>query len=305
MVVKKMVVSEEQSNFPASSSSDTAINRTESYDVLVLDSGVGGLSIMREIRRMLPHASLFFVGDTEALPYGLKDEVWLERRLAKLISQILRQFDIKVVVIACNTASTLALEYLRKRFDLPIVGVVPAIKPAAQISKDRRIGLLATPATISREYTKRLIDTFASDCEVVSIGSSRLVELSEAHVRGDVVCNEELSQILSNFGHKKESCVDVVVLGCTHFPLILERLTPLLPSHINWLDSSTAVAKRVEYILTQSSNLPLNQSAEILEINYPVTTKAMFTQSLEEGPLMSFLRHLGVSELFDYSRFSS
>lgn len=273
----------------------------EHYDVLVFDSGVGGLSIAREIRLLMPQASLMFVGDTQALPYGLKDERWLKHRLAFILSKVLQKIKVKVVVIACNTASTLALDHLRHCFDIPIVGVVPAIKPAALMSKTKKIGLLATPATISRPYTKNLIKQFASECEVIAVGSSRLVELSELYVRGQVSCWDELAEIVIEFGHRRESFVDVVVLGCTHFPLIKDQLIHMLPEHIIWLDSSCAIARRVFEVLNKFLKENRIEGLEGRQSND--FSSATFTHHARDSALIPFLESLGIVRLIDWSYF--
>jgi glutamate racemase len=220
-------------------------------DVLVFDSGVGGLSVLQAIRSELPHLSFAFVADNAGLPYGKKEASWLVERVNAVIATALEQTPARLVVIACNTASTVVLPSLRMRHAMPIVGVVPAIKPAAELSTKRCIGLLATPATVQRTYTDSLIQEFAPDCKVVRVGSSRLVEIAEDKMRGIPVPLEEFRAICADF-QNAEPTPDVIVLGCTHFPLLLKECKDLMPDVI-WLDSGHAIARRVGALLPETT----------------------------------------------------
>lgn len=218
-------------------------------DVMVFDSGVGGLSILEAIRARLPQLSYCFVGDNAGLPYGNKSEDWLIDRVPHVIERALEQIQCKILVVACNTASTIVLPPLRAKFSFPVIGVVPAIKPAALLSQKKKIGLLATPATVKREYTDSLIAEFARDCEVIKLGSSRLVTIAEEKLRGLPVSQVELAEILEPF---TRSGPDVVVLGCTHFPLLREDFSKIL-TEVVWIDSGEAIAKRVEHFAIEAS----------------------------------------------------
>lgn len=221
----------------------------EEVDVLVFDSGVGGLSVLQAIREELPGLRFAFVADNAGLPYGKKEASWLVQRVNAVIATALEQCDARLIVIACNTASTVVLPSLRAKHPMPIVGVVPAIKPAAQLSKAKCIGLLATPATVQRAYTDSLIQEFAADCQVVRVGSSRLVEIAEDKMRGLPFPYEEFRAICSDFAtHQPRP--DVIVLGCTHFPLLLRECKTLFPD-VAWLDSGHAIARRVKELLPE------------------------------------------------------
>ena len=160
--------------------------------VAVYDSGVGGLSILQALMQSLPDLEYLFVSDNAAYPYGTKAEDEVLARANVVVRELIDRYSPEALVIACNTASTVCLPSLRSRFDIPIIGVVPAIKPAAQESSSKTIGLLATPATIKRAYTQGLIDEFAENCEVIRVGSSRLVDIAEMKLRGQDVSNDEL-----------------------------------------------------------------------------------------------------------------
>ncbi|WP_369857563.1 glutamate racemase [Candidatus Thalassolituus haligoni] len=219
--------------------------------ILVFDSGVGGLSIVREIHQLRPDLTVHYLMDTAAFPYGTHEDLALTRRIVCLCQQAVRALPVKLLVIACNTASTLALDSLRQVLDIPVVGVVPAIKTAAEQSANGVIGLLATPATIGRSYTDQLVKDFAGHCEVRRLGSRPLVEWAETLIRSpdsihDVMA-ERIRQHLSPWV-EQSPCPSHIVLGCTHFPLLRPYLTLLWPS-INWVDSGAAIARRVNHLL--------------------------------------------------------
>jgi glutamate racemase len=216
--------------------------------VLVFDSGIGGLSIAGCIHRALPSVRLVYLADSAGFPYGGQSEAVVVDRSRTLISQALEEFPCDVVVVACNTASTVVLPALRAMMDVPVIGVVPAIKPAAGVSLNRRIGILATPATVGRPYLAELIDSFAGDCLVERIGLPELVCWIEAQVGGTALPSKALSAGLQPF---RDAGVDTVVLGCTHYPLVAPLLKELLPEVTFWVDSGDAIARRVTWLLGQ------------------------------------------------------
>lgn len=218
--------------------------------VLVFDSGVGGLSIVAEIRRALPHLRISYASDNGFFPYGTKSESELITRVEQVLWSLLEHSRPDLIVVACNTASTVALPFIRERFAMPIVGVVPAIKPAAQISTSKVIGLLATPGTVSRPYTHQLIADFAADCEIISVGSSRLVELAEDKLRGRPIDLDVVREALQPLvGAEHFAALDTIVLACTHFPLIQQEIGAALGKDVNWVDSGEAIARRVRDLL--------------------------------------------------------
>ncbi len=220
--------------------------------VLVFDSGVGGLTIVKHIQHTLPGAQISYLSDFAAFPYGPKPAEFLIERVHNVLTAGIAACQPDILVVACNTASTIALPFVRQQITLPIVGVVPAIKPAAETSQSRAIGLLATPGTVNREYTQNLINTFASDCQIVRIGSTRLVEIAEEKLAGKIPDSEELRAILSPFFHDHTvNVLDTIVLACTHFPLLRSELAALAPKHWRWLDSGEAIAKRVNHLLNE------------------------------------------------------
>ncbi|MEX0605464.1 MAG: glutamate racemase [Marinobacter sp.] len=217
-------------------------------EILVFDSGVGGLSVAGCIRRQIPGAHLTYLADNACFPYGDQPEELVSARCVSLVQQARRYHPVDVVVIACNTASTVVLPSLRTATDIPVVGVVPAIKPAAGLSQNGRIGLLATPATVKRAYLEQLVSEFAADCIVERVGHPDLVRWIEAWVAGASLPEAQLSAALEPF---KAASVDTVVLGCTHYPLILDTLKNLLPDVRYWIDSGEAIARRTVHLLAE------------------------------------------------------
>lgn len=216
------------------------------HTVLIFDSGVGGLSILHEVRQLLPNLKLSYLMDNAAFPYGIQPDEVLLRRILNVCRSAAEVIQPDLLIIACNTASTIALPALRQQLFIPVVGVVPAIKVAANSAPSGHIGLLATPATINRTYTDDLIAEFASGCTVHRFGSSELVLLAEKFVQG---CDVDRA-VIDHVGQWIDStpAMTHIVLGCTHFPL----LTPLLQTqwpNIQWIDSGKAIARRVQQLL--------------------------------------------------------
>jgi glutamate racemase len=218
--------------------------------VLVFDSGVGGLSVAREIGALLPGAALAYVCDNGFFPYGTKAEDELVARVDRVIARAAAVLRPDAVVIACNTASTVALPQLRSHLSVPVVGVVPAVKPAALLSARRVIGLLGTAGTVRRTYTQDLIDRFAADCTVLRVGSAELVEMAEAALEGEAASPLAVARALSPFFDRPAAeQPDTVVLACTHFPLLADALRDASPPGTAFIDSGRAVAERVRSVL--------------------------------------------------------
>ncbi|MGH1485862.1 MAG: glutamate racemase [Cellvibrionaceae bacterium] len=253
--------------------------------ILIFDSGVGGLSIVEAIMQQHPNCSVIYASDNEAFPYGIKKESVLVDRVDRVLHQLQSISRADIIVVACNTASTVVLPKIRERFSLPIIGVVPAIKPAAKVSPNKIIGLLATPGTIERSYTHELINKFASDCHIVSVGSSELVSIAEDKLRGKPIDIEQLKQIVSPLLAQPK--LDTVVLACTHFPLLKKELIPILPKVSHWVDSGDAIARRTGYWLselslpTENSEKPIHSSVFTAQTN----EVKQLTQTLTERQL--------------------
>ena len=229
--------------------------------ILVFDSGIGGISVLEEIRKQLPDHDYVYLFDNARLPYGELEEQELKSGAIKLITETAKQYDAILVVVACNTASTVILPKLRSELSIPIVGVVPAIKPASEQTRTKHIALLATPATVTREYTKSLINSYAKECSVDLIASSQLVQAAEAKLRNEPVSQNQIDEIVKPIVDKN---IDTLVLGCTHFPLLKEELSKSLGNEVKLLDSGKAIANRVAYLLQHNEMKQVSQSKSMI-----------------------------------------
>jgi glutamate racemase len=225
--------------------------------ILVFDSGLGGLTVYREVAAARPDAHFIYVGDDAGFPYGLLTESELVDRVLALMAELIDRHRPDLIVIACNTASTLVLPQLRSRFPLRFVGTVPAIKPACAASLSKRISVLGTEATVNREYTKALIRQFANGSEVRLVGSARLAGFAEAELHGDPAPDHAIvAEIAPCFVEDGGARTDTVVLACTHYPLLLERLRALAPWPVTFIDPAPAIARRVVELIGPSAGGP-------------------------------------------------
>jgi glutamate racemase len=253
--------------------------------LLFFDSGVGGLSVLGPTRALLPKAPIVYVADSAGFPYGKRSEADLASRVPALLGRLVERFHPRLVVIACNTASTIALDHARAALDVPIVGTVPAIKPAAEISKSRVIGVLGTEATVRQPYVDDLAAKFAADCTIVRHGSPELVELAEAKLGGEEVSVEAVKvAALPMFDAPDGERIDTVVLACTHFPLLGDELRAAFPS-VAYVDGGPGIARRIAY-LTREQPWPAEPSPGI----------ALFTSPARE-PLLNSLAAFGLDEV--------
>lgn len=222
----------------------------EAPTILVFDSGMGGLSVLREIARARPDAAFVYAADDAGFPYGALGDRELVARVNAVIDALVAQIRPTLAVIACNTASTLALPSLRAHHqDLPFVGTVPAVKPACAGSASRRVSILATPGTVRRDYTADLVRQFASGCDVTLVPSARLAGLTEAALAGAAVDDAEIAaEIAPCFVDADGRRTDTVVLACTHYPLILDRLRRASPWPVEFIDPAPAIARRVVHL---------------------------------------------------------
>jgi glutamate racemase len=217
--------------------------------VLMLDSGVGGLSVLDDVRALLPAIDIHYMADNAGFPYGTKTEMEVATRVCALLGRLTERLAPDLIVIACNTASTIALAHARAVLDVPLVGTVPAIKPAAETSKSRVIGVLGTLATVRQPYVARLSAQHAADCTVLLHGSARLVELAEAQLRGALVTAADVAPELAGLTEQPGGDrLDVVALACTHFPLMLPQLQAAAP-HLAFVDGGPGIARRVAHLL--------------------------------------------------------
>ena len=220
--------------------------------ILFFDSGVGGLSVLGPTRALLPQAPIVYAADSAAFPYGTRSEAEIAARVPALLGRLVERFRPRLGVIACNTASTIAHDHARAALDIPVVGTVPAIKPAAEMSKTRVLGVLGTEATVRQPYVDNLARAFASDCTIVRHGPAELVALAEAKLAGEPVSPEAIAAAVRPLAETAN--LDTVVLACTHFPLLADELAVALPG-VRFIDGGSGIARRIAF-LTQGQPWP-------------------------------------------------
>ena len=236
--------------------------------ILFFDSGVGGLSVLGPTRALLPNAPIVYAADSAGFPYGKRSEAEIASRVPALLGRLVERFHPRLAVIACNTASTIALDHVRAALDLPVVGTVPAIKPAAEMSKTRVIGVLGTEATVRQPYVDDLAAQFASDCTILRHGSPDLVELAEAKLSGeDVSIDAVRAAAQPLFDAPDGSQIDTIVLACTHFPLLQDELRDAFPG-IGYVDGGRGIARRIAY-LTRGQPWPAKSSEGLMVFTGP------------------------------------
>lgn len=251
--------------------------------ILVFDSGLGGLTVFREIVKLRPSARYIYVADDAYFPYGQHTEDEIVARVVPLIGDLIAEHKPDLVVIACNTASTLVMAHLREAYSVPFVGTVPAIKPACASSKTKRVSVLGTKGTVRREYTRTLIRDFARECEVTLVGAENLASLAEAALRGERVSDDaiaaEIAPCFLNGQNNDGERTDTVVLACTHYPLLIDQMLALAPWRVDWIDPAPAIARRVSDLLGSTNGLGETLEARILftsgQAPSPVLAKAL------------------------------
>lgn len=226
-------------------------NPSAQRPILMFDSGIGGLTVLREARVLMPDRRFVYVADDAAFPYGNWEEPALKARILDLFGGLLERFQPEISVIPCNTASTLTIDALREKFPgHPFVGTVPAIKPAAERTRSGLVSVLATPGTVKRQYTRDLIRQWASKCHVRLVGSVTLATLAEAYMRNGFVDEEAVrAEIAPCFIEQDGRRTDIVVLACTHYPFLVNRMRKTAPWPVDWLDPAEAIARRTLSLL--------------------------------------------------------
>lgn len=226
--------------------------------ILVFDSGIGGLTVLREARLLMPERGFIYVADDAGFPYGGWEEEPLKARIIELFRRLLDRYDPEAVIVACNTAFTLAGAELREAFPvMRFIGTVPAIKPAAERTRSGLVSVLATPGTVRRAYTRDLIQSFASQCHVRLVGSENLARMAEAYIRGETLDDTAvLAEIAPCFVEKDGTRTDIIVLACTHYPFLANVFRRLAPWPVDWLDPAEAIARQARRLV------PLVEGAE-------------------------------------------
>ena len=233
--------------------------------VLVFDSGIGGLTVLREARVLMPERNFVYVADNAAFPYGRWGEAELTQRVVSLFGELIARFKPVTCIIACNTAFTIAGSALRATYpDMTFVGTVPAIKPAAERTRSGLVSVLATPGTVKRAYTRELIQSFASQCHVRLVGSENLAGMAETYIRGGKLEDAAvLAEIAGCFVEKDGKKTDIVVLACTHYPFLANIFRKLAPWPVDWLDPAEAIARQARRLVPMTDHLKSDGEADI------------------------------------------
>ena len=258
---------------------------TPDAPLLFFDSGVGGFSVLGPTLKLLPNAPIVYAADSAGFPYGKRSEAEIASRVPALLGRLVERFRPRLAVIACNTASTIALEHVRSALDLPVVGTVPAIKPAAEMSRTRVIGVLGTQATVRQPYVDELAARFAADCTIIRHGSPELVELAEAKLGGDIIDVDAVRAAAQPlFEAPDGDRIDTIVLACTHFPLLEDELTAAFPG-ITYIDGGPGIARRIAY-LTRDQAWPGDPQPGLM----------LFTSAVRQ-PSLAVLASYGIGEV--------
>ncbi|MCP4932635.1 MAG: glutamate racemase [bacterium] len=222
--------------------------------IIVFDSGLGGLTVYRELRDTLPNARYLYIADTDAFPYGNLHKGELLTRLLALFDRLIEREKPDICVIACNTASTIALAHLRDHFEVPFIGTVPAIKVAAQQTRTGLFSVLGTPSTVAQDYTLDLVERYAGSCEVTMVGASDLAMLAEQFMQGEKVDEDLLRhEIAPAFARRNGQRTDCIALGCTHYPLLVDLMHKVAPWSVTYIDPAAAIARQTQRVLSQHS----------------------------------------------------
>ncbi|HEV7233933.1 MAG TPA: glutamate racemase [Sphingorhabdus sp.] len=255
--------------------------------LLFFDSGIGGLSVLKAVQAVLPNAPIVYAADYAGLPYGSKSEAEIASRVPALLGRLVERYRPRLVTIACNTACTIALAHVRAALDVPVVGTVPAIKPAAETTTTGVIGLLGTAATVRQPYVDRLQDSHAAGMTLLRHAAPDLVGAAEAKMRGEAVDPAIYSRAMEGLTNKPEGDrLDVTILGCTHFPLVEDELAAVAPE-MRFVDGAAGIARRIAY-LTDGQPWPDNRTNGIFVTTGPIA---------EAEPLRPALSALGLTEI--------
>ena len=259
----------------------------ESAPILLFDSGVGGLTVLAELRKLLPQAPVIYAADLAGLPYGEKTEAEIAARVAGLLGRMSERFRPRLITIACNTASTIALGMVREVLNVPIVGTVPAIKPAAALTQSGTIGLLGTAATIRQKYVDDLEREFARGKRLIRHACPELVAAAEAKLRGERIDPAVFAAAAAGLrGQSSGDAIDTVVLACTHFPLVEDELRAAMGDNVRFVDGAEGIARRIAY-LTQGQAF-LRTSPDVAVVTGDVALMAPLAAALKTYDLERF-----------------
>ncbi|MEH6756723.1 MAG: glutamate racemase [Parasphingorhabdus sp.] len=260
----------------------TANHEENTGPLLFFDTGVGGLSILREAQKLVPNAPIVYAADYSGMPYGMKSDAELSTRIPLLLGRLVERYKPQLVTIACNTASTIALDVVRSVLDIPVVGTVPAVKPASLLTETGVIGLLGTRATIRQPYVDRLAAEFAADKTLIRFGAPDLVHAAEAKLRGEIVDQHIIDNAVAGLTSQENGQdIDTVILACTHFPLLQDELQKSFTRDIKFIDGSQGIARRIAY-LTSGTIWPEMPENGIFVTSGPLAQLTPYRQALAE-----------------------
>lgn len=257
---------------------------TNNSPIGVFDSGIGGISIWKEINQLLPHESTIYLADSKNAPYGQKSKQDIIALCVKNTELLINE-GCKLIVVACNTATTNAITYLRANYSIPFIGIEPAIKPAALNSQTKSIGVLATKGTLSSDLFHNTSELYTENIAITEQIGKGLVELIES----GKIDSEEMKHLLQGYLQPMvANNIDYLVLGCTHYPFLTNQLKQLLPKHISIIDSGKAVATQVKTVL-EKNNLNANISNTSKHIFYTNTDNSVISKFLDQSYLINTL----------------
>jgi glutamate racemase len=249
--------------------------------VLLFDSGIGGLTVLAELRRLLPQAPVLYVADNAGLPYGEKTEAQIAARVAGLLGRLSERFAPRLITIACNTASTIALSSVRDVLQVPVVGTVPAIKPAAAMTRTGTIGLLGTAATVRQGYVDELEAQFAAGKRLLRHAAPGLVQAAEARLRGGEPDQAAIAAAVAGLREQAGGdSIDTVVLACTHFPLLVDRLSQVFGPQVRFVDGAAGIARQIAHLLDGQSFI--RKSPDRALFTGEIADSAALTRSLAD-----------------------
>ena len=257
--------------------------------ILVFDSGIGGLTVLREARVLMPDRRFVYVADDAAFPYGAWEEGALRSHVLAVFARLFEQHDPELSIIACNTASTLVIDDLRSAFPgHRFVGTVPAVKPAAERTRSGLVSVLATPGTVKRQYTRDLIRQWATRCHVRLVGSENLAALAETYMREGYVDEDAVrAEIQPCFVEQDGRRTDIVVLACTHYPFLVNRMRKTAPWPVDWIDPAEAIARRALSLL-EKQQIAIAPAADAVDL-------AVFTSGRPDAAVVRLVRGFGMT----------
>ncbi len=244
----------------------------------IFDSGVGGLSVLNAVRQLLPNENLIYVADSAYTPYGEKTDQQIEDRVL-LISDFLQSKKVKAMVVACNTATAAAVNSLREKYDCPIVGLEPALKPAAQASHNKRVGVLATQATLRSQKYLSLKKNFSPTLEIFEKASPLFVSLVE---ESEAISEKEYRLIEAELSYFQNANIDSLVLGCTHYPFLTDAISKIMGDHVTLYESSMAVAIELRRRLENNLNTNFNQGTSHFYSTEPESARGKFNRLMQQ-----------------------